>query len=522
MTQNIDLAERVLARLRGMETVRRPWMSLWRELTEYVLPRKVSGGTREAGTTPGQAGDGRIFDSTPPHALELLASALGSLLTDSALPWFELKALPGTADEDGDLACFLEECRERMLSVFNSEDTGFQAHVHELYLDVALLGTAVMYVEADREAVVRFSTRPLGEVFVAESVRGRVDTVFRRYELTVRQAWQEWGEACSEQVRSRLENNPEEKVEILHAVFPRADRDPLGLGCANFPWASVYMEAGSRILLEESGYLEFPYMVPRWSKGAGEIYGRGPGLTALSDTRVLNAMSRTALMAAEKMADPPLMVPDDGFLGPVHTSPGGLSYYRAGSQDRIEPLAVNVDLGSVEKMMQSRRDSVRRIFLNEQLEPAGGQAVSATEALIRQAEKMRVLGPVLGRMQAEFLGPLVRRVFKIMLRAGALPPFPRGVDPERVRIECVSPLARARRQQEAQSLSRTMEYLAPLVGQSDPYMLLDNFQMDRVARHSAELFGAPADYLRSTEEVEALRLKRLQALPAEQVRGGAA
>ncbi len=519
MNQNIDLAERVLARLRGLEEVRRPWMSLWRELTEYVLPRKVSGGTREGGTRPGQAGDGRIFDSTPPHALELLASALGGLLTDSALPWFELRAGTGTPDANGDLACFLEECRERMMAAFNSEDTGFQAYVHELYLDVALLGTAVMYVEADREAVVRFSTRPLGEVFIAESVRGRVDTVFRRYELTVRQAWQEWGEACPEHIRAKLEQNPEDKVEILHAVFPRADRDPAGLGNANFPYASVYMETGSRTLLEESGYLEFPYMVPRWSKSAGEIYGRGPGLTALSDTRVLNAMSKTALMAAEKMADPPLMVPDDGFLGPVHTSPGGLSYYRAGSQDRIEPLAVNVDLGAVEAMMQGRRDSVRRIFLNEQLEPTGGQAVSATEALIRQAEKMRVLGPVLGRMQAEFLGPLVRRVFNVMLRAGELPRFPPGVTPEMVRIECVSPLARARRQQEAQSLSRTMEYLAPLVGQGDPYMLLDNFQMDRVARHSAELFGAPADYLRPKEEVETLRLKRRQILGQEPPEG---
>jgi len=34
------------------------------------------------------------------------------------------------------------------------------------------------------------------------------------------------------------------------------------------------------------------------------------------------------------------MVPDDGFLGPVRSGPGGLSYYRAGSSDRIEALPV--------------------------------------------------------------------------------------------------------------------------------------------------------------------------------------
>ncbi len=242
-------------------------------------------------------------------------------------------------------------------------------------------------------------------------------------------------------MREKLKDKPEDKVEIVHAVYPRLDRDPRSMFAADFPYACVYLETASRRLLEESGYHEMPYMAPRWSKAAGEIYGRGPGLTALSDTRVLNAMSRTALMAAEKMSDPPLMVPDDGFLGPVRTGPGGLSYYRAGSQDRIEALPVKVDLKAAEEMMEKRRQSVRRIFLNDQLTPDSGPAMTATEAVIRQSEKMRVLGPVLGRMQTEFLGPLIGRVFRILLRAGELPRLPEGLAPDMVAVEYVSPVS---------------------------------------------------------------------------------
>lgn len=350
---------------------------------------------------------------------------------------------------------------------------------------------------------------------MAESVRGMVDTVYRRYEMSVRQAFQQWGTDMSDETLRMVEDRPDEKIEILHAVYPRSDRDPFGLGVKNFPYGSVYMEIGTEHIIEESGYLEMPYMVPRWAKAAGETYGRGPGQTALSDTRVLNAMAKTALMAAEKMSDPPLMVPDDGFLGPVRSGPGGLSYYRAGSTDRIQPLPVNVDLRATEDMMAQRRESIRSIFLGDQLTPEG-PAVTATEAVIRQSEKMRVLGPVLGRLQTEFLSPLIRRAFRIMLRAGELPQFPQGLEPSDLEVRYTSPVARAQKHYETQGLSQTMEYLAPLVGSGDAFGIMDNFDTDRMARHVAELFGTPSDYLKPEDDVAVAREQKGKGAKAQQ------
>ncbi len=510
--------EGLLARLSALEDARGPWLALWRELSGQIMPRKhpgLDGPLAEGRAAQARAGDEAIFDSTPTHSLELLASALGGLLTNPASAWFDLCLMapsPETGADSEAVRGFLAECRQRMLQAFNTEATGFQACVHELYLDLCLFGTAVLHVEADPDTVVRFSARPLAEVCLAEDARGVVDTVLRRHSLTARQLWQEWGPACSQEARQLLENAPDTPVELVSAVYPRQWRDPASPLATDFAYASVTLEAATRHVLEVSGYHEMPYMCPRWAKAPGEAYGRGPGLTALSDVRVLNAMSRTALMAAEKMSDPPLMVPDDGFLGPVHSGPGGLSYYRAGSQDRIEALPVRVDLAAIEAMTERRRQSVRRIFLTDMLAPEAANT-TATEALIRQHEKLRILGPVLGRLQTEFLAPLIERVFNILLRAGELPPWPRELPQGAVRIDYSSPIAQAQRQADAQNLAQAVRYLSPLLQQGDPYRVLDNFQPDAIARHAADLFALPPTYLRAQDEVDQLRQPRQAAAP---------
>jgi hypothetical protein len=197
-------AEAVLARLSALQPGRAQWLPLWQELAGQIMPRKSVG--------PGRPGDEAVFDSTPAHSLEILASALVGLLTNPALPWFDLKLGRGAPDGE-DVRAFLATCRERLLAAFNTEATGFQACVHELYLDICLFGTAVMYVEPDPETLVRFSARPLFETCLAEDARGVVDTVIRSYSLTARQAWGQWGRACLAHVQKLAQDDPEARVE---------------------------------------------------------------------------------------------------------------------------------------------------------------------------------------------------------------------------------------------------------------------------------------------------------------------
>jgi len=117
------------------------------------------------------------------------------------------------------------------------------------------------------------------------------------------------------------------------------------------------------------------------------------------------------------------------------------------------------------------------------------------------------MGPHLGRVQSEFLDPLIGRVFGILSRSGALPPPPAALTrvPE-LDIAYVSPMSRAQRSGEAVAVLRTME-LAGGMAQIDPGVV-DNLDADAAFRIAAEANGLPATALRGSEAVAERRQQK--------------
>jgi len=174
------------------------------------------------------------------------------------------------------------------------------------------------------------------------------------------------------------------------------------------------MDSGHIISI--GGFREFPYVVPRYLKASNEIFGRSPGMMALPDVKVLNKMVEVGLKAAQKQVDPPLLVPDDAMMLPIRTAPGSLNYYRSGSRDRIEALNIGANNPLGLNLEEQRRKSIARAFHIDQLQIQESRTMTATEVAQRAEEKLRILGPTLGRLQSELLEPTIIRVFSIMLR----------------------------------------------------------------------------------------------------------
>jgi hypothetical protein len=249
-------------------------------------------------------------------------------------------------------------------------------------------------------------------------------------------------------------------------------------------------------------------MVPRFVKDSVSTYGRSPAMTALPDVKMLNKMSETTIRAAQKQVDPPLMAPDDGFILPVRTTPGSLNFYRAGTRDRIEPLQIGANNPLGLNMEEQRRMAIRQAFYVDQLLLAQGSAMTATEVLQRNEEKMRLLGPVLGRLQSELLQPLISRAFALLLRAGLLPPAPEELQGQDIDIEYVSPLAKAQKLTDLQSMLRGFEVMMQ-VAEIAPVM--DYLDADRLVQYLVEVTGIPARVIRSDEEVARIRRQAQQA-----------
>jgi len=496
-----DKAKNLLKRYDRLKAQRQNWESHWQEVADYMQPRKADV------TKTRSKGDKRtelIFDGSPLQSVELLAASLHGMLTNPSTPWFSLRFKQNDMENEDEAKEWLEDATEVMYAAFNKSN--FQQEIFELYHDLITFGTAAMFIEEDDEDILKFSTRHINEIFIAENDKGRIDTVFRKFNLSARAVIQKFGDV-SMNIMTKANKDPYEEVSILHAVYPRSDFDPKKQDKQNMPFESVYLDAESGDELSVSGFREFPFVVPRYLKASHEIYGRSPAMTALPDVKMLNEMSKTTIKSAQKQVDPPLLVPDDGFMLPVRTVPGGLNFYRAGTRDRIEPLNIGANTPLGLNMEEQRRNSIRNAFYVNQLMMQSGPQMTATEVIQRNEEKMRLLGPVLGRLQSELLKPLIDRAFALILRKNLFRPAPEFLAGQDIEIEYVSPLAKAQKSTELSSIMRAIEILGSL---SNVAPVFDHINMDKLVRHLADIVGVPQKILKPQSELNAERQQAAQ------------
>lgn len=498
-----DLAKSLISRGNSIVSRRDNWDTHYQELADYMLPRKADIVKKRS---RGEKRMELIYDGTALQAVDLLSASLHSTLTSPATPWFHLDMKDTDVGRDDDVREWLQDSSTRMIRAFNQSN--FENEIHEMYVDLVVFGTACMFVEMD-EGQLRFSTRHISEFYLQENQFGLVDTVFRKYKQPARQAVQRFGiENVGEFIRKTHEKKPDEEVEIMHVVMPRADRDTTKVDNKNMPFASYYICMNSSMMISESGFQEFPYIVPRFLKATGETMGRSPAMVALPDVKMLNLMSKTIIQAAQKQIDPPLLVPDDGFIMPIRTQPGGLNFFRSGSRDTITPLNTGANIPIGLSMEEQRRGAIRSAFYVDQLISGGAPNMTATEVVQRQEERMRVIGPVLGRLMNEMLRPLVDRVFALMLREEMLAIPPELLQGTDIDIEYVSPLARA---QKSSSLNSTMQALEILLPLAQALPVTDHLDPDGLVKHITDSLGVPKTTLRSSREVAQMRQERAAA-----------
>ena len=497
-------AAMLVDRFQQLRTQRSTWESHWQEIADYMLPRKADITQQR---TRGDKRTELIFDGTAIHALELLSASLHGMLTNAASPWFTLQYKNTELQNDDEAKEWLEGVTNDMYIAFARSN--FQQEIQELYQDLIGFGTAAMFITADEKSLVRFHTRHCKEIYIAENNKGVVDSVYRRFSMTAKACIEMFGEAnVGATIAKKAKKDLYADVQILHVVTPRDTYDTSKKDNRNMPFKSCYVAIDDMKMLAEGGFNEFPYVVPRYLKASYEIYGRSPAMNALPDVKMLNKMSEVTIKAAQKQIDPPLMIPDDGFILPVRTVPGGLNFYRSGSRDRIEPLNIGANNPVTLNMISERQLAVQKTFYVDQLLTSQGGNMTATEVLQRNEEKMRLLGPVLGRLQSELLQPLIERTFSILLRAGVFQQAPDILQGQDVDIEYVSPLAKAQKSGDLNAVMRGIEIFGAM-SQFAP--VLDYLDADGLAKYVQNTLGLPAKVMRSDGQVRQIRKQRAEA-----------
>jgi hypothetical protein len=529
--------------LRGqLEAERSSFMDFWRDLSNYLLPTRARFTVTEANN--GQRKNQKIIDSTASLALRTLRAGMMSGVTSPARPWFRLTAPDPDLSEVSSVKEWLHVVSQRMNTVFGKSNLYNVLPI--LYGDLGGFGTSCMYVEEDFEDVVRFHSFPIGSYMIAKDSKGKVNTFFREFRMTVRQLIEKFGqdeetgeiiwERFSTHVKNQYENGQLETwIDVCHVIYPNDEFNPNLLHSKYKRFASCYYETGGSgktsyltqgvdddRYLSEKGYDYFPVFCPRWEVTGEDVYATEcPGMTALGDVKALQLMHKRKAQAIEKMVNPPLVGPSALRNQKTSLLPGDVTYLdTAGNSQQLRPIhEVNFRINELLLDIEAHQNRIQRAFFEDlflMLSQSNRREITAREIEERHEEKLLALGPVLEQLNQDLLDPLIDITFAIMLKRGHIPEPPEELQGVALRVEYISVMAQAQKLAGISGMERFASFVGQMVQLTGDTTVLDKIDSDQFIDRYADRLSVDPDIVRSDEKVAEIRQSRAQASQAAQ------
>lgn len=497
------------ARFEELKQERTSWEGLWKDIRDYEAPDL--GAFEGDNATEGFKRYGRIYDSEAIECADYLAAGLFSGVSSPSRPWLRLTTMDPELDERPDVKEWLDQVQTLMMMTFAKADV--YSHLHKSYLELPLFGTSCTIARPHPTDIISLYNLTIGEYWLADDPYGRVDTMYRRISMTAKQMVQQWGDACSQQVRSMAEKSPYERFWVIHAIEPREIRDETKRDNMNAPWRSVYFEESqTEKILSESGYRNFPVMAPRWLTCGGSVYGRGPGSKALSAAKALQVLSKQQQIAVAYASNPPIQYPAS-YVGRLDQfKPGGrIPVVGTDAAAMRTAFEVGLDIQGLELLIGRRKQEVQRAFYTnifQMIQGSAGSDRTATEVQALEQEKYMLLGPVLERLHSEMLEPMVAATFDYLVEADRLPEIPRDLQGQSLNVEYISVLAEAQKSANISGVVRMVQQIG-MLAQLNP-SALDKLEIDRTIDELADMNGVPPSMIVSGERVALIRDARAQ------------
>ena len=505
-------AQTLCSRLSQLKNARAIHEPHWAECYQYGAPERQQNFNSTASNQSERKKErANLYDSTAADSIQILVSMIMNGVTPSNSIWF--KAQPDGID---DLAEFTEG--ERWLEDVcqfmwrNIHAANFDSESFETTTDVVTAGWGILYVDIDRDAgggYVFESWHP-GNCFIGSTrADGLIDTIYREHEMTVQAMVNTYGEKhCHPSVISQLLKAPDEKVKLLHVIQPRKTK---GAGQLNqdMPFASCHIDLNNKHILKESGYHEFPCSIPRLRRLPNSVYGNGQMSIALPDAKTANELMKNTIYSADLQLGGMWIAEDDGVLNPHTVKIGPRKVIIANSVDSMKRLDDGTNFQISDYLLTNLQGSIRKKLMADQLPPIGTQQMTATEIHTRVELIRQMLGPLYGRLQAEYLNTILDRCFGLALRAGALGNPPEELQGRNLSFKFVSPMARSQRMEEVTATEQYIMSLANMAAVKED--ILDNVDFDAVAVVTGTGRGVPQSIMRTKEQVEKVREQRQQA-----------
>lgn len=496
------------------------WHQHWDDLARVMIPRLLGFSEQQVA---GASRVDELFDGTPMRAARGLANAIAAMLRPDGEKWFFVKAEDDALNDDDEARVWLEDATERLRTALENPKARFRDTMGASDLALVVFGTGPYFIgESKNLSHLQFQNIHLKDAGIDWDEEADAYAFYRFRRYTARQAEERFGFANLGQatIDKLKANKVDERCEYIHAVLPRRDRMVKGVFSKNMPYASYWIEEESKHIVAEGGFHEFPFIIPRMETAPNEDYGRSPGMIALPDANTLQAMGETLLVAGQKAAEPPIMMPNDGSSQGANMFPGGITYYdvsiaKALGRNPIFPLEMGSKIPLTRDMQQDVREGVWASFFRNILNlPVSGPQMTAEEIRARKEEILREVGPMFGRLESNDTAPMIERSFSVMLRAKAFAPIPLVLANQNVKFEYESPVKRIRKQIEA-AMARAWVAdaieISTATGRPDA---LDRVNIDEYLKVGHEAGKLPEKLMNDDDTVAAIRDQRAQQTEA--------
>ena len=431
--------QKLLKQFYDLKNRRQNLETTWQECYAFALPQREGCFLGNSALSAPS-----LFDGTAPDAVDQLAASMLSELTPPWIKWFDLDVGSNVSkDESSSIAHTLEKISDILAE--NLDKSSFGVEMHQCFLDLVTVGTACLLFEENAlgaKTAFKFTAIPVNEIYVDEGPSGRLDTLFRVSQMDI-------DTIVSRFSMPIVKTSEQDKYRVLECVIPRLK--------GGYDYTVFLMDNPDNLFgkdeypILKQGYFETsPFLVFRWQKTAGEIYGRSPVMKALPDIKTANKVVELILKNATIAVTGIWQAEDDGVLNPsnIRLTPGAIIPKAVGSKG-LSPLQTAGDFDVSELVLSDLRNRIRHALLVDKLGQVENPKMTATEVLERSAEMVRILGATYGRLQSELLHPLVERGLAILRRRGLIPEI--FLDGRLMRVHYQSPIARMQKQQEAQN-----------------------------------------------------------------------
>jgi hypothetical protein len=521
-----DVAREIVSRVEKLQADRSTWESHWDEVARYVWP-SYSGIFLDRGLsrTQGEKRTEYQFDATASVALQRFAASMESMLTPRQGKWHHLRPSDPYLMKNRDTKLWFEDVNNILFRYRYAPKANFTSQMGEVYLGLGAFGTGAMFIDDlkvdGRSDGLRYKAVHLGEMLFSENHQGIIDTAYRRFVMTSRQMAQKWGDKVPKEILDTVDQKPDEENEIIHCVRPNESKDSTKIDYRGMDFQSIYVAVKGNVVLQVSGYEEFPYPLSRYTTTPGEIYGRSPAMMVLPSIKVLNEQKKTVLKQGHRAVDPVLLAYDDGVLDSFSLKPGAINYGGVSAEGRALVQALPTgDFQVAKEMMQDERLVINDAFLVTLFQILiDTPQMTATEVMERAREKGALLAPTMGRQQSEMLGPMIERELGILARQRKLPPMPQALKEAQgeYKIEYDSPLSRAQKAEEGAGTMRMIQWSAEIAANAQNPAVFDHFNFDEIIPALAEINAMPTSFINDVNTIKAIRDGRQQQMATQQL-----